>query len=135
MANIVDTAVRAGSFTTLLSAVKAAGLTETLSGPGPFTVFAPSDNAFAKLTTGAIDSLLKDIPKLTSILKYHVVSGEYTSADIGRMRILRTVQGRDLSISTAGDEVKVDGARVVNADVETENGVIPVIDTVLMPKA
>ena len=133
MANIVDTAVSAGTFTKLVAAVKAAGLDGVLSQSGPFTVFAPSDSAFAKLPEGTCEDLLEDLPKLTNILKYHVVDGEYMSSDIGSMRTLRSLQGQDLTISTMGGP-HVDEARIVNADIRAENGVIHVIDTVLLPE-
>jgi len=132
MATIVDTAVSAGSFTKLVDAVKAAGLGETLSGPGPFTVFAPGDDAFDKLPAGTMDALLSDIPKLTDILKYHVVAGRYTSSDITSMMSLRSLEGQDISISTLGG-IRVGDARVVKADIETDNGLIHVIDSVMMP--
>lgn len=132
MADIVDTAVGAGSFNTLVAAVKAAGLVETLKGPGPFTVFAPTDEAFAKLPAGTVDALLKDIPQLTKILTYHVVSGKVTAADVVKLDKATTVQGSDVTIdATSG--VKVNDAQVVTPDVAADNGVIHVIDSVLLP--
>ena len=133
MANIVETAIAAGAFKTLVAAVKAAGLVETLSGPGPFTVFAPNDDAFAKLPAGTVEGLLKDIPKLKSILTYHVVSGKVTAADVMKLTSAKTVQGQNVSIDTKAG-VKIDGATVVKADVMADNGVIHVIDAVILPK-
>lgn len=132
MPNIVETAVAAGSFNTLVAAVKAAGLVDTLSGPGPFTVFAPTDDAFAKLPAGTVESLLGDIPKLTKILTYHVVSGKVTATDVVKLTSAATVEGSDLKID-ASNGVKVNDATVVTPDVEADNGVIHVIDTVLLP--
>ncbi len=133
--DIVDTAVANGSFTTLVAAVKAAGLVETLKGDGPFTVFAPTDEAFAALPEGAVENLLKPENKdqLVAILTYHVVSGKVMSGDIaGKKLEAKTVQGSTVAID-ATDGVKVDGATVVAADVEATNGVIHVIDAVIMP--
>lgn len=132
MANIVDTAVGAGSFSTLVAAVKAAGLADTLQGPGPFTVFAPTDDAFKKLPAGTVDALLKDIPQLKKILTYHVVSGKVMAADVAKQKTAKTVQGSDIKID-ASSGVKVNNATVTSADVAADNGVIHVIDTVLMP--
>lgn len=132
MADIVDTAVNAGSFKTLVAAVQAAGLVDTLKGPGPFTVFAPSDEAFAKLPAGTVDSLLKDIPELTKILTYHVVPGKVMSSDVVNLDKATTVQGSDLTID-ASSGVKVNAAMVVKADIEADNGVIHVVDMVLLP--
>jgi uncharacterized surface protein with fasciclin (FAS1) repeats len=131
--NIVETAVDAGSFKTLVKAVEAAGLVETLSGPGPLTVFAPTDDAFAKLPAGTVEGLLKDKKKLTAVLTYHVVSGKVMAADVVKLRSAKTVQGQEISIDTT-DGVKVDGASVVKTDVECTNGVIHVIDSVILPK-
>lgn len=132
MSDIVDTAVSAGSFTTLVAAVQAAGLVETLKGAGPFTVFAPTDAAFAKLPAGTVDSLLQDIPKLTQVLTYHVVPGAVLSSDITGKMSPATVQGGTLNIDpTSG--VKVNNATVVTPDITCDNGVIHVIDTVLLP--
>jgi len=133
MANIVDTAVKAGSFTALVKAVQAAGLAGTLSGPGPFTVFAPNDDAFGKLPQGTVENLLKDIPKLKDVLTYHVVSGRHMASDVAKQRSLKTVQGQSISVRTEGG-VKVDGATVVQADIAADNGVIHVIDSVIMPR-
>ncbi len=133
MANIVETAIGAGSFKTLVAAVKAAGLVETLSGKGPFTVFAPTDDAFAKLPAGTVEGLLKDIPKLKSVLTYHVVAGKVTAADVMKLTTAKTVQGQNVSIDTKAG-VKIEGANVIKADVMADNGVIHVIDKVLLPK-
>ncbi|MBD1831274.1 fasciclin domain-containing protein [Trichocoleus sp. FACHB-90] len=132
MADIVDTAVSAGSFKTLVAAVQAAGLVDTLKGPGPFTVFAPTDEAFAKLPAGTVDSLLANIPELTKILTYHVVPGKVMSSDVVNLDKATTVQGSDLTID-ASSGVKVNAAMVVTPDIEADNGVIHVVDTVLLP--
>lgn len=132
MANIVETAVNAGSFSTLVAAVKAAGLVDTLSGKGPFTVFAPTDEAFGKLPAGTVEALLADVPKLTKILTYHVVSGKVMAADVVKLTSAKTVEGSDVKIDAANG-VKVNDATVVTPDVAADNGVIHVIDTVLLP--
>ncbi len=132
MTDIVDTAINAGSFNTLVAAVKAAGLVETLKGKGPFTLFAPNDEAFAKLPEGTVDGLLKDIPKLKKILTYHVVSGKVMAADVAKMSSAKTVEGSDVKID-AVKGVKINNATVSTADVAADNGVIHIIDTVLMP--
>ena len=134
MTDIVDTAVNAGSFNTLVAAVKAAGLVDTLKGPGPFTVFAPTDDAFAKLPAGTVDSLLKDVPQLKKILTYHVVSGKVTAADVVKLTSANTVEGSSLKINASGGVVKVNDATVVTPDVASDNGVIHVIDSVLIPQ-
>ena len=131
-ADIVDTAVSAGSFKTLVAAVQAAGLVDTLKGPGPFTVFAPTDEAFAKVPKAQLDALLKDKAALTKVLTYHVVPGKVMAANVAAGKV-KTVQGAELTVSTAGG-VKVDNANVVKTDVLASNGVIHVIDTVVMPK-
>ncbi len=134
MADIVDTAVKAGSFNTLVAAVKAAGLVDTLKGAGPFTVFAPTDEAFAKLPNGTVDALLKDIPKLKKILTYHVVSGKVKAADFSlTLKSATTVEGSDVKIDASNGSVKVNDATVSTPDVDADNGVIHVIDTVLIP--
>lgn len=135
--DIVDTAVAAGDFKTLATALKAAGLIETLKGPGPFTVFAPTDKAFAKLPKGTIDDLLKpeNKEKLVSILTYHVVPGKVMAADVVKLKKAKTVQGSELSIKVKGKKVMVDKANVIKTDVVASNGVIHVIDTVIMPPA
>jgi uncharacterized surface protein with fasciclin (FAS1) repeats len=130
--DIVDTAVAAGSFGTLAKALTAAGLVDTLKGSGPFTVFAPTDAAFAKLPAGTLEALLADKEKLTKVLTYHVVSGKVTAADVAKLKSATTVQGGTLSIDTTSG-VKVGAATVVTADVMASNGVIHVIDTVLIP--
>ncbi|OLQ94355.1 fasciclin [Vibrio ponticus] len=134
--DIVDVAVENGSFTTLVAAVKAAGLVETLKGDGPFTVFAPTDDAFAKLPEGTVEMLLKpeNKDKLVAILTYHVVPGKVMAADVVKLDKATTVQGQDVMISVNGDKVMVDNANVVATDVKASNGVIHVIDTVIMPK-
>ncbi len=132
MADIVDTAVSAGSFNTLVAAIKAAGLVDTLKGAGPFTVFAPTDDAFAKLPAGTVDALLKDIPKLKKILTYHVVSGKVLSSDVVKLKSATTVEGSDVKID-ASNGVKINDATVATPDVAADNGVIHVIDTVLIP--
>ena len=131
--DIVDTAVAAGSFKTLVTAVQAAGLVETLKGEGPFTVFAPTDEAFAKLPAGTLDALLKDKAKLQAVLTYHVVPGRVMASDVTRLTSAKTVQGQSLSIDTRKG-VKVGSANVVKTDVVASNGVIHVIDTVLIPQ-
>ena len=135
MHDIIDTAVAAGTFNTLAAAVTAAGLVPTLKGAGPFTVFAPTDEAFAKLPAGTVESLLKDIPKLTAILTYHVVAGKVMAADVVTMdgKTAATVNGALLAVSTTGG-VKLNGTvNVVKTDIECTNGVIHVIDAVLLP--
>ena len=133
MANIVQTAVAAGSFKTLVKAVQAAGLADTLSSPGPFTVFAPTDEAFAKLPAGTVEGLLKDIPKLKSVLTYHVVAGRMMAADVVKQSSLKTVQGQSISVDTKGG-AKVNGANIIKTDIATDNGVMHVIDKVILPK-
>ena len=136
-ADIVDTAAGAGSFETLVAAIDAAGLVETLKGDGPFTVFAPTDDAFGKLPEGTVDDLLKPENKdqLVAILTYHVVPGKTMSSDLAGQELeVETVQGQMVMINASGDSVMVGEATVVQADVEADNGVIHVIDTVIMPK-
>ena len=130
--DIVDTAVAAGSFKTLATALGAAGLVDTLKGKGPFTVFAPTDEAFAKIPKADLDALLKDKAKLTAVLTYHVVAGKVMAADVKAGKV-KTVQGSELTVATAGG-VTVNNAKVVKTDIAADNGVIHVIDTVLMPK-
>jgi uncharacterized surface protein with fasciclin (FAS1) repeats len=134
-ADIVDTAV-AAKFNTLVAAVKAAGLVETLKGPGPFTVFAPTDEAFAKLPAGTIENLLKpeNKAKLQSILTYHVVAGKVMSADVVKLDSAKSVEGHEIAIKVVDGHVMVNGATVVKADIETSNGVIHVIDSVMLPE-
>ena len=130
--DIVDTAVAAGNFKTLATALTAAGLVDTLKGPGPFTVFAPTDAAFAKVPKADLDALLKDKAKLTAVLTYHVVPGKVMAKDVKAGQV-KTVQGSMLTISTTGG-VMVDNAKVTATDIAADNGVIHVIDTVIMPK-
>jgi uncharacterized surface protein with fasciclin (FAS1) repeats len=134
--DIVDTAVSAGSFNTLAKALKAAGLVETLKGPGPFTVFAPTDEAFAKLPAGTLDTLLKpeNRDKLRRILTYHVVPSKVTSAEVTKLRSAKAVSGDTIAIAARDGAVTVDNAKVVKADVAASNGVIHVIDSVILPK-
>jgi len=133
--DIVDTAVSAGSFKTLTTALAAAGLVETLKGKGPFTVFAPTDEAFAKLPAGTLESLLKPAnkQKLTGILTYHVVAGNVKAADVVKLSSAKTLNGKLVTIKTVGGKVLINGATVVKADIAATNGTIHVIDTVLMP--
>lgn len=131
--DIVDTAVAAGQFETLVTAVKAAGLVDTLKGEGPFTVFAPTDEAFAKLPPGTVEGLLADKEKLTAILTYHVVAGKTLASDVVKLESVKTLQGGSLLIDTS-DGVSVGGAKVTGTDVMTSNGVIHIIDTVLIPE-
>jgi len=133
--DIVDTAVAAGDFTTLATALKSAGLVDALKGEGPFTVFAPTDAAFAKLPEGTVEALLKDKEKLTAILTYHVVPGKVTAADAKKVSSAKTLQGQSLAVeTTCCGQVSVGGANVVKADIHASNGVIHVIDRVLLPK-
>ena len=135
MADIVATAIGAGQFTTLVAAVKAAGLVETLQGPGPFTVFAPTDEAFKKLPAGTCETLLKpeNKAKLAAILTYHVVAGKVLAADLGGLTEATTVQGQKVKIDTKHG-AKIDNANVTKADIICDNGVIHVIDAVILPK-
>ena len=135
-ADIVDTAVSAGSFKTLVAAVQAAGLADTLKGPGPFTVFAPTDEAFAKLPAGTVENLLKpeNKAKLAAILTYHVVSGNVTADKVVKMTSANTVNGKPLKIKVNNGSVMVNNANVIKTDIATSNGVIHVIDTVVLPK-
>jgi uncharacterized surface protein with fasciclin (FAS1) repeats len=134
--DIVDTAVAAGSFKTLATALKAAGLIDTLKGKGPFTVFAPTDEAFAKLPAGTVEDLLKpeNKQKLTQILTYHVVAGKVMAADVVKLKNAKTVNGQSVQIKVDGGTVMVDNAKVVKTDIGTSNGVIHVIDSVILPK-
>lgn len=134
-ADIIETAV-AGNFNTLVAAVKAAGLVDTLKGPGPFTMFAPTDEAFAKLPAGTLESLLKpeNKAKLQSILTYHVVAGNVLAKDVVKLHSAKTVEGQNIAIKTMNGCVMVDNANVTKTDVVTSNGVIHVIDSVLLPK-
>lgn len=134
--DIVDTAVGAGQFKTLAAALGAAGLVETLKGKGPFTVFAPTDAAFAKLPAGTVEMLLKpeNKAKLTAILTYHVVAGKVMAADVVKVTSAKTVQGGSVAVKVTGGKVTIDAANVVTTDIAASNGVIHVIDSVLMPK-
>jgi uncharacterized surface protein with fasciclin (FAS1) repeats len=134
-ADIVDTAVKAGQFNTLAAALTAAGLVDTLKGPGPFTVFAPTDDAFKKLPSGTVENLLKPENKaqLVKVLTYHVVPGKVMAADVAKVSRVKTVQGQNVRIAT-GAGVKVNDANVVTADIEASNGVIHVIDAVMLPE-
>jgi uncharacterized surface protein with fasciclin (FAS1) repeats len=131
--DIVDTAVAAGKFNTLAKALTEAGLVETLKGAGPFTVFAPTDDAFAKLPPGTVEALLQDTDKLRQVLLYHVVPGKVTAKDVVKLKEATTAQGSDVDIKVKGSKVMVDNATVVMADVMASNGVIHVIDTVIIP--
>jgi uncharacterized surface protein with fasciclin (FAS1) repeats len=130
--DIVDTAVKAGNFKTLVAAVQAAGLVDTLKGPGPFTVFAPTDAAFAKIPKATLDSLLADKAALTKVLTYHVVPGKVMASDVKAGKV-KTVQGQEITVTTSGG-VMVDQSKVIATDVAASNGVIHAVDTVLMPK-
>jgi uncharacterized surface protein with fasciclin (FAS1) repeats len=130
MEKIIKTAIADGSLKTLVTAIKVAGLAETLSRPGPFTVFAPNDEAFAKLPKGAVEELLKDIPKLRRLLAYHVAPGKALAADVMKLSSAKTVHGQKVTI-TSDNGIKVNGARVIKTDIAFNNGVIHVIDTVL----
>lgn len=132
--DIIETATAAGSFTTLAKAIDAAGLAETLKGEGPFTIFAPTDEAFAKLPEGTLESLLADKEKLAAILTYHVVPGKLSAEDVAQLPMAKTVNGQDVKITAADGKVMVGNATVTQADVTASNGVIHVIDTVLLPE-
>lgn len=134
--DIVDTAVAAGDFKTLAAALQAAGLVDTLKGPGPFTVFAPTDEAFAKLPAGTVEDLLKpeNKQKLISILTYHVVAGKVMANEVVKLHEAKTVNGQDVKIMVDGGKVMVDNANVVKTDIQCTNGVIHVIDAVLLPR-
>ena len=138
MPDIVDTAMASSMFSTLVTAIKAAGLVDTLKGSGPFTVFAPTDEAFAKLPKGTLDMLLKDIPKLKSILTYHVVEGKFMTSDLAEHKYLQALQGGELKIDNTRwhmhRNMKVNDANIVKPDLAVDNGVCHAIDKVLMPK-
>lgn len=133
--DLVDTAVAAGSFKTLAKALGAAGLVDTLKGPGPFTVFAPTDEAFAKLPPGTLESLLADQEKLKGVLLYHVVAGNVLAKDVVGLKSAKSVEGSDIAISTRKGKVSVNAAHVVKTDIVASNGVIHVIDAVILPPA
>jgi uncharacterized surface protein with fasciclin (FAS1) repeats len=134
MKTIIDTAVEAGQFTTLLAALKAASLKDTLRTPGPYTLFAPTDEAFARLPPGVLDGLFKNVKKLQTLLTYHVISGTLAASDI-RAGDIRTVAGTSLLASLQGSDLTVNGARVVQADIIASNGVIHAIDAVILSKS
>lgn len=133
--DIVDTAAAAGNFGTLVKAVQAAGLVDTLKGDGPFTVFAPTDEAFARIAAAQLTALLADKQALAKVLTYHVVSGKLLASEVAGQSTLPTAQGGELMVDTDGDRVMINEARVITTDIETRNGVIHVIDSVLMPPA
>ena len=132
--NIVETAVSAGSFNTLVAAVQAAGLVETLSGDGPFTVFAPTDEAFAEIPEDQLNALLADKEALTAVLTYHVVAGKVMAEDVVKLDSAETVNGQSVSVMVEDGKVMIDGAEVITADISTSNGVIHVIDKVILPE-
>ncbi len=132
--DIVDTAVSAGSFNTLVTAVKAAGLVETLKGNGPFTVFAPTDEAFAKIPQDKLNALINDKEALKNVLLYHVVAGNVMAKDVVKIKSAKTVQGSSAKVTVKGDKVMIDNANVIKTDIACTNGVIHVIDSVIMPK-
>ncbi|MEH1941219.1 MAG: fasciclin domain-containing protein [Nostoc sp.] len=133
MPDIIDTAINAGSFNTLVTAITTAGLDTALKGDGPFTVFAPTDEAFSKLPSGAVEELLQDVIKLRKVLEYHVVSGKINATDLVQLQKLTTTEGTDIKVN-AENNVKVNDAYIVTSDVEADNGVIHVIDNVLFPE-
>ncbi|MEH2240694.1 fasciclin domain-containing protein [Nostoc sp.] len=133
MPDIIDTAINAGSFNTLVTAITTAGLDTALKGDGPFTVFAPTDEAFSKLPSGAVEELLEDVIKLRKVLEYHVVSGKINATDLAKLQKLTTTEGNDIKVNAEND-VKVNDAYIVTSDVEADNGVIHVIDNVLFPE-
>ena len=132
MADIVDIAVSTEGFSTLVAAVKAAGLVETLKSPGPFTVFAPNDDAFAKLPPGTVDTLVQNPPQLARILKYHVVAGKLTKADLSKVDSVDSVEGSPIVVNCTGDNFEVKNATAIAADIEADNGIIHVIDNVIL---
>ena len=138
MGGICDTAVAAGKFKTLYAATQAAGLVETLNTKGPYTIFAPTDDAFAKLPPGTVEGLLKDIPKLKTILTYHVIDGAVPASDVVQHKNLTTLQGQDLKVDAAKwhlhKSVKINDANIITADLKADNGIIHIIDKVLIPK-
>lgn len=134
MPDIVDAAVASGKFNTLVAAVKAAGLVDTLKGKGPFTVFAPTDEAFAALPPGTVDSLLKDIPALKKVLTYHVVAGKHPFVELKRLKELKTVQGQPVTFTFKAGTIYVNDAKIIQGDIEVDNGVCHAIDKVILPK-
>jgi uncharacterized surface protein with fasciclin (FAS1) repeats len=135
MPDIVDTAMSAGTFSTLVNAITVAGLDTALKSSGPFTVFAPSDEAFSKLPSGTVESLLEDVLTLRKVLEYHVVSGSVSASEVAGLNKATTVEGEDLAISATNGNVKVNDAQVTAADIVADNGVIHVIDSVLLPQS
>ncbi|MEH2299645.1 MAG: fasciclin domain-containing protein [Nostoc sp.] len=133
MPDIIDTAINAGSFNTLVTAITTAGLDTALKGDGPFTVFAPTDEAFSKLPSGAVEELLQDVIKLRKVLEYHVVTGKINATDLVQLQKLTTSEGKDIKVN-AENNLKVNDAYIVSSDVEADNGVIHVIDNVLFPE-
>lgn len=133
MADLVETAINAGNFNTLVKAAEAANLIETLKSPGSFTLFAPTDEAFANLPEGTLESLLQDIPKLQKIVAYHVASGDVRSDDLVQINEAQTLEGSIVAIESADGKFKVNNANVIKTDILTDNGVIHIIDAVLMP--
>ncbi|MEH2336455.1 fasciclin domain-containing protein [Nostoc sp.] len=133
MPDILDTAINAGSFNTLVTAITTAGLDTALKGDGPFTVFAPTDEAFSKLPSGAVEELLQDVIKLRKVLEYHVVTGKINATDLVQLQKLTTSEGKDIKVN-AENNLKVNDAYIVSSDVEADNGVIHVIDNVLFPE-
>jgi uncharacterized surface protein with fasciclin (FAS1) repeats len=134
--DIVDTLIASPNFNILVTAVKAAGLVETLKTPGPFTVFAPTDEAFARLPEGTVDNLLKDIPRLKTILTYHVIAGKVLASDVTKMKAAKTIEGEDIKIDAKAwhlHRVKVNDAEIIESDIMADNGVIHIINRVLMP--
>ena len=135
MANIVETAINAGQFNTLCKALELAGLVDALQTGGPWTVFAPTDQAFSQLSRDQINELLQDVPRLKQVLLYHVVDGDYLAEDVVENEQIESVQGENITIDASRDGVMVNEANVIESDIETDNGVIHVIDSVIMPKA
>ncbi len=134
MADILEVTTSSGSFKTWTKAVSTAGLTETLKGKGPYTVFAPNDEAFAKLPTSTVDALLKDPSKLKSVLNSHIVQGKHAASDLKKTTSVRTLEGQNLKIEDGDGRIKVNGVRVTQTNIEASNGIIHVIDSVIMPK-
>ncbi len=134
MADILDVAASSGYFKTLTKAISTAGMSETLKGKGPFTVFAPSDEAFAKLPSSTVESLLKDPSRLKSVLNYHIAQGRFMANDLKKITSVKTLEGQNLKLETANGRITVNGARVTQPNIEASNGVIHTIDSVIMPR-
>ncbi len=134
MTDILDVATSSGSFKTFTKAISTAGLSETLKGKGPFTVFAPSDEAFAKLPSSTVESLLKDPSRLKSVLNYHIAQGRFTANDLKKITSVKTLEGQNLKLEAANGRITVNGARVTQPNIEASNGVIHTIDSVIMPR-